>query len=241
MSCHQEFDVTAWQSNEHPKSSRMEPIGSQKARPGTPAGRAGTMCHLIGLKTSYLPLSCPDDRRSSPDTGQRLRPEVSLPDPAVVELNPHSVRRIDGALVARVDPDPAVRCSYIGPRTVRVSGLSHKVQVLSVLGDEGWSANIPITAILDTPVSASEVDRLRRGAAGKRGDSTNNTNNKRQISHRITPLLQGQIGLLRHNRLLPYPEELAGDRYFLPGAFAPPHRANDADGSALHRRALPRP
>jgi hypothetical protein len=140
------------------------------------------MRQLTRLKTSCLPLSCPDDRRSPPDTGQRLRPEVALPDPAVVELNPRSIRRINGALVSRVDPDPAVRCSHIGPRTVGVSGLGHKVQVLSVLGDEGRSAYITITAILDAPVSASEVDRLCRSAAGERGDSTNN--NKWQPSHR---------------------------------------------------------
>jgi hypothetical protein len=110
-----------------------------------------------------------------PDTGPRRRPEVSLPDPAVVELNPYSIRRIDSALVARVDPDPAVRRSHIGPGAVGLSGLGHQIQLITVLGDKGWSAQITVTAILDAPVSASQVDRLRRGAAGERGgDSANN-------------------------------------------------------------------
>jgi hypothetical protein len=95
--------------------------------------------HLAKLKTSYLSLSCPNNPGSPPDTARRW-PEVALPDPTVVELNPHSVGRIDGALVSRVDPDPAVRRSQIGPRTVRFSGLSHKIHVIPVLGDEGWSA-----------------------------------------------------------------------------------------------------
>src|ERR1700761_9406240 len=97
--------------------------------------------------------------RSPPDAGRRWRrPEVSLPDPAVVELNPHSVGRIDGALVTRVDPDPAGRRSHIWPGAEGFSGLSDEVQLIPVLGDEGWSAQITIAAILDAPVSASEVD-----------------------------------------------------------------------------------
>jgi hypothetical protein len=79
---------------------------------------------------------------SPPGTGRRRRrrPEVPLPDPAVVELNPHSVRRIDGALVTCVDPDPAGRRSQIGPSAKGFSGFGHKVQLVPVLGDEGWSA-----------------------------------------------------------------------------------------------------
>src|ERR1700760_522973 len=97
--------------------------------------------------------------RSPPGTGRRRRrPEVSLPDPAVVELNPHSVGRIDGALVTRVDPDPAGRRSPIGPGAEGFSGFGHKVQLIPVLGDEGWSAHITSATILDAPVIAGEVD-----------------------------------------------------------------------------------
>ena len=127
--CHQE-SVQLRNRTRAQKVPRTEPIGPAPIRssldtakvfcsvglnnsPGAPAGRAGTM----SLDQAQNGLSCTDDRGSPPDDARRWRSEISLPDPAVVELNPHTIGRIHGALVSRVDPDPAVRRSQIGPRT----------------------------------------------------------------------------------------------------------------------------
>src|SRR6202022_4122822 len=69
---------------------------------------------------------------------RRRRSQITLPDRTVIELNDHTVRRIDGALVPSIDPNPCCRREPIGPCAGRFAGLAQEIQIGPVLGDIGW-------------------------------------------------------------------------------------------------------
>jgi len=46
------------------------------------------------------------------------RQDLALPDAAIIELNTHAVGRIDSALAARIDPDPAGGRVPVGPSPI---------------------------------------------------------------------------------------------------------------------------
>jgi len=66
---------------------------------------------LDQAQTSYLVQTTGDFRQTPGRGGGRSLAAT----PCRRQLNPYSIGRIDRALVARVDPDPAVRRSHIGP------------------------------------------------------------------------------------------------------------------------------
>ena len=55
-------------------------------------------------------------------------------DRSVIELDGHTIRRIDGALVPGVDPDPRRRRKPVRPCACGLTDFVEKIEVRSVLG-----------------------------------------------------------------------------------------------------------
>jgi hypothetical protein len=90
------------------------------------------------------------------------RSDVALPDRPIVELNQHTVRGIDGALVPALDPYPGGRREPVGLRAGRLTGFIQEIEIRSILGDEGRTAHQTLPAHLDALVGTGQIDGLRR-------------------------------------------------------------------------------
>src|ERR1700675_346146 len=98
----------------------------------------------------FLSAAClasgPPNLITAPKYGRRWRrrrrwSQIAHPDRSVVELDGHAIRRIDGALVPGVDPDPRRRRKQVRPCAGGLTGFVEKIEVGSVLGDESGTAD----------------------------------------------------------------------------------------------------
>jgi len=101
--------------------------------------RAGHALFKRGGATLARPIYL-RDLFNAPMYGWRRWTQIARPDRSVVELDDHAIRRIDGALVPGVDPDPRRRRKQVRPCPGGLTGFVEKIEVGSVLGDECGTA-----------------------------------------------------------------------------------------------------
>src|SRR6478609_4324857 len=108
---------------------------------------------------SQLSAACrrPAPLIAAPKHGRRWA-QIPRPDRSVVEMDGQAIRRIDGALVPGVDPDPRCRCKPVRPCAGGLTDFVEKIDVGSVLGDESGTADASRLTHLDAPICAGQID-----------------------------------------------------------------------------------
>ena len=143
---------------------------------------ATAMTGARASSTRHLPLTVPANGR------RRWRQQYfrsPLPDRSVIELNGDGVRRVDGAEIIALDPDPGCRCEPIRPTAGGLTGFVQEVEFGPILGDEGGIADETAAACLDAPVRPGQIDGLRRCRRCENGG--HGTNGQCNRFHKITP------------------------------------------------------